>query len=286
MSSREAASKRSLDPKRLHFGRLVLEILVIALCLAWLSPFYLLIVSTFKSTSEIAMSPFSFPTSFEADAFGKAWEQMGPYFKNSAVVSCVSVVLSVFLSSLAAYAFARLRFIGSQALYFFILAGVMLPVQVALVPLYRLLSRFGLISTYRGLISLYVAYTIPFGIFILTGFFRSIPREIEEAAMIDGCSAFEIYGRIVVPLAAPALATMVILEFIWFWNEYIFALTFIQKAAIRTVTLGVMVMAGGTFQVDFSLLTAGVLLSVVPTILVYIFFQKYLIRGLTAGAIK
>jgi raffinose/stachyose/melibiose transport system permease protein len=104
--------------------------------------------------------------------------------------------------------------------------------------------------------------------------------------MIDGCSAFGIYWRIVVPLAAPALATMIILEFIWFWNEYIFALTFIQKAAIRTVTLGVMVMAGGTFQTDFGMLTAGVLISVVPTVLVYILFQKYLIRGLTAGAIK
>jgi raffinose/stachyose/melibiose transport system permease protein len=194
-------------------------------------------------------------------------------------------MISVFLSSLAAYAFSRLHFFGRHPLYFFILAGVMLPLQVTLVPLYRMLSELQLLSTYQGIIALYVAYTIPFGIFILTGFFKSIPIEIEEAAMIDGCSRFQTYWRIVIPLAAPGLATMVILEFIWFWNEYLFALTFIQKETIRTVTLGVMVMAG-TFQLDFSLLTAGTLISVIPTILIYLFFQKYLIRGLTAGAIK
>ncbi len=286
MSARSIQSNQWSALKRLRPNRLLLEILVIAFCLIWLSPFYLLIVSTFKSTPEIAMNPFSFPTSFGTNAFAKAWDHMGAYFKNSAIISGGSVLLSVFLSSLAAYAFSRLRFIGNQVLYFLILAGVMLPVQVTMVPLYRLLNQFNLISTYWGLIILYVAYTIPFGVFILTGFFKSIPHEIEEAAMIDGCSAFGIYWRIVVPLAAPALATMIILEFIWFWNEYIFALTFIQKAAIRTVTLGIMVMAGGTFQTDFGMLTAGVLISVVPTILVYILFQKYLIRGLTAGAIK
>ena len=272
--------------RRLVFRRL-LEILVIVICLAWLSPFYLLVVSAFKSMPEIAANPFSFPTSFETTAFIKAWQQshLGEYFKNSAFISIVAVIFSVFLSSMAAYAFARLRFIGSQVLYFLILAGVMLPVQVTLVPLYRLLSHLNLVSTYWGIIILYVAYTIPSGVFILTGFFRSIPREIEEAAVLDGCSAFEIYWRIVLPLGAPGVATLVILQFIWFWNEYLFALTFIQKEALRTVTVGVMVMAG-TFQFDFSLLTAGVLISVVPTILIYVFFQRYLIRGLTAGAVK
>ena len=260
---------------------------MILICLAWLSPFYLLIVSAFKSMPEIASNPFSFPTSFKTTAFVKAWQQshLGEYFKNSAFISIVSVLISVFLSSMAAYAFSRLRFIGSQVLYFLMLAGVMLPIQVTLVPLYRLLSNLDLVSTYWGVILLYIAYTIPSGVFILTGFFRSIPREIEEAAVLDGCSAFGIYWRIVLPLGAPGVATLVILQFIWFWNEYLFALTFIQKEALRTVTLGVMVMAG-TFQFDFSLLTAGVLISVVPTILIYIFFQRYLIRGLTAGAVK
>lgn len=282
-----ASKRKRFSLNRWRLGRLVLEGLVILVCLIWLSPFYLLFVSTFKSMPEIAMNPFSFPTSFDLGAYAKAWKQshLGEYFRNSAFISCMSVLLSVSLSSLTAYAFSRLRFIGNRVLYFFFLAGVMLPVQVALVPLYRLLNRMDLISTYWGIVVLYVAFTIPSGIFILTGFFKAIPHEIEEAALIDGCSAFEIYWRIVLPLAKPALATIVILEFIWFWNEYLFALTFIQKEAVRTVTLGVMVMAG-TFQLDFSLLTAGTLISVVPTILIYIFFQKYLIRGLTAGAIK
>ena len=185
-------------------------------------------------------------------------------------------MLSVFLSSMAAYAFAGCASSAPSALLSHPGwrhatgpgdAGAALPVAQPL----------DLVSTYWGIIILYVAYTIPSGVFILTGFFKSIPREIEEAAVLDGCSAFGIYWRIVLPLGAPGVATLVILQFIWFWNEYLFALTFIQKEALRTVTLGVMVMAG-TFQFDFSLLTAGVLISVVPTILIYIFFQRYLSR--------
>ncbi len=281
------ASLRGFSLKRIHLGRLALELLVIGICLAWLSPFYLLIVSSFKSMAATASNPFSFPTSFAFSAYAKAWNQshIGAYFKNSLIISVTSVILSVFLSSLAAYAFARLRFIGRQVLFFLFLAGVMLPLQATLVPLYRLLSRLGLISTYWGMIVLYVAFTIPFGIFLLTGFFRSIPYEIEEAAMIDGCSRFEMYWRIALPLAAPGLATIAILEFIWFWNEYLLALTFIQKESIRTVTMGVMVMSG-TFQLDFSKLTAGTLISLVPIVIFYMLFQRYFIRGLTAGALK
>ena len=283
----EPTPSRRVSWPRLRPGRLALEILVLLLCLAWLSPFYLLIVNTFKTMPQITASPLTLPETIRFDAYLRAWKEahLGDYYKNSIIISAVSVVLSVSVSSLAAYAFARLRFLGRQALFFFLLAGVMLPLQVALVPLYRLLDGMTLLSTYQGMIALYVAFTIPFGVFILTGFYKSIPLEIEEAALIDGCGWFQSYWRIVIPLAAPGLVTMIILEFIWFWNEYLVALTMIQKEAMRTVMLGVMVMAN-TFQLDFSLLTAGIVIAVVPPILVYAFFQKYLIRGLTAGALK
>jgi ABC-type glycerol-3-phosphate transport system permease component len=282
-----AVPRRRPPWTRARSGRLALEILVLLLCLAWLSPFYLLTVNTFKTMREITTSPVSLPEAFSFDAYARAWNDanLGSYYKNSLIISAISVTLSVSISSLAAYAFSRLRFPGRQPLFFFLLAGVMLPLQIALVPLYRLLNGLDLLSTYPGIIALYVAFTIPFGVFILTGFFRSIPVEIEEAALIDGCGWFQSYWRIVMPLAAPGLVTMVILEFIWFWNEYLVALTMIQKEAVRTVMLGVMLMAN-TYQLDFSLLTAGIVIAVVPPILVYVFFQKYLIRGLTAGAIK
>jgi len=273
--------------RRIRPGRVALELGVVLLCLAWLSPFYLLVVNTFKTMPEISASPIKLPESPRLDAYSRAWKEarLGEYYKNSLIIASVSVVVSVGVASLAAYAFSRMRFPGKQALFFFLLAGVMLPLQVVLVPLYRLLSGLDMLSSYRGMIALYVAFTIPFGVFILTGFYRSVPVEIEEAAHIDGCSWFQAYWRIAIPLAAPGLVTMVILEFIWFWNEYLVALTFIQKEAMRTVMLGVMVMAN-TFQLDFSKLTAGIVVSVLPPILVYIFFQKYLIRGLTAGALK
>ena len=273
--------------RRIRPGRVALELLVVLLCLAWLSPFYLLVINTFKTMPEISAGPISLPESLRLDAYTRAWKEahLGDYYKNSLIIASVSVVISVGVSSLAAYAFSRMRFVGKQALFFFLLAGVMLPLQVVLVPLYRLLSGLDMLSSYRGMIALYVAFTIPFGVFILTGFFKSVPVEIEEAALIDGCSWFQAYRRIALPLAAPGLVTMIILEFIWFWNEYLVALTFIQKEAMRTVMLGVMVMAN-TFQLDFSKLTAGIVISVVPPIVVYIFFQRYLIRGLTAGALK
>ncbi len=273
--------------RRIRPGRVALELLVVLLCLAWLSPFYLLVVNTFKTMPEISAGPISLPDSLRLDAYARVWKEahLGDYYKNSLIIASVSVVISVGVSSLAAYAFSRMRFVGKQALFFFLLAGVMLPLQVVLVPLYRLLSGLDMLSSYRGMIALYVAFTIPFGVFILTGFFKSVPVEIEEAALIDGCSWFQAYRRIALPLAAPGLVTMIILEFIWFWNEYLVALTFIQKEAMRTVMLGVMVMAN-TFQLDFSKLTAGIVVSVIPPIVVYIFFQRYLIRGLTAGALK
>ena len=285
--NKDVTPRRRIPWTRGRSGRLVLEVLVLFLCLAWLSPFYLLTVNTFKNMREITKSPVSLPQRISFDAYSRAWNEanLGSYYKNSVIISSVSVVLSVSISSLAAYAFSRLRFPGKQPLFFFLLAGVMLPLQIALVPLYRLLNSLDLLSSYVGMIALYVAFTVPFGIFILTGFYKSIPVEIEDAAMIDGCGWFQAYWRIVIPLAAPGLVTMVILEFIWFWNEYLVALTMIQKEAVRTVMLGVMVMAN-TYQLDFSLLTAGIVIAVVPPILVYVFFQKYLIRGLTAGAIK
>jgi raffinose/stachyose/melibiose transport system permease protein len=278
--------RRSLM-RRLRPGRLGLELLVTLVCLAWLSPFYLLIVNTLKTMPEITASPIALPDKLDLSAYSRAWNQahLGEYYKNSVIIAAAAVVLSVGVSSLAAYAFARLRFFGKQPLFFLILAGVMLPLQVVLVPLYRLLSSLDLLSTYQGMIALYVAFTVPFGIFVLTGFFRSIPTEIEEAARIDGCSRLQSYWHIALRLAAPGLVTMIILEVIWFWNEYLVALTFVQKESMRTVMLGVMVMAN-TFQLDFALLTAGIVIAVVPPILVYFFFQKYLIRGLTAGALK
>lgn len=282
-----AVPRRRTRWTRARSGRLALELLVLVVCLAWLSPFYLLIVNTFKTMPQITSSPVSLPETISFDAYVRAWNEanLGSYYKNSLIITAVSVVFSVSISSLAAYAFARLRFPGRLPLFFFLLAGVMLPLQIALVPLYRLLNGMEMLSTYQGIIALYVAFTIPFGVFILTGFYKSIPVEIEEAALIDGCGWFQSYWRIVIPLAAPGLVTLVILEFIWFWNEYLVALTMIQKEAIRTVTLGVMLMAN-TYQLDFSLLTAGIVIAVVPPILVFIFFQRYLIRGLTAGAIK
>ena len=284
----ESATRQRRNPvRRLRPSRLGLELLVTLMCLAWLSPFYLLVVNTLKTMPEISASPIALPDKLDFSAYARAWNQahLGEYYKNSVIIAAVSVVLSVGVSSLAAYAFARLRFFGKGPLFFFMLAGVMLPLQVVLVPLYRLLSSLELRSTYQGMIALYVAFTVPFGIFVLTGFFKSIPDEIEEAARIDGCSWLQSYWRIALPLAAPGLVTMIILEFIWFWNEYLVALTFIQKESMRTVMLGVMVMAN-TFQLDFALLTAGIVIAVVPPILVYFFFQKYLIRGLTAGALK
>jgi len=209
----------------------------------------------------------------------------GRFLLNSCIVALTSTVVCVFLAVLASYAFARLRFPGHRVLFLAILIVAMIPLITVIVPLYVLVRGLGLLNTYAGLIGPYITWSLPVAIFILTAFFREIPRDLEEAAAIDGCSRVGALFRIIAPLAAPGLATAGIIVFVNTWNEFLVALTLTSSTEMRTITVGIALFRG-EFTFPWGVISAAVLLATVPVVVLILLGQRLVVRGLTAGAVK
>lgn len=226
------------------------------------------------------------PESIAWDNFINAFTKgrLFTYMKNDLIVSGLKVPLGIFVEALAAFALTRLKLRNRTGIFIFFLIGMMLPMQTALVPINVIFSKIGLLNTYFGLFYVYVGFGISFGILILRGFFNGIPRDIDEAAYIDGCNKWQLFTRIIIPIAKPAIATLVITDFLSTWNEYLLASIIINDNAKKTVPVGIMTFVGehGT---DYGYLCAGVLLSVIPVIIVYLIFQRYFVEGMS-GAVK
>ena len=205
---------------------------------------------------------------------------MGKYFINSFIVVTLSLLVLLALASLAGYVLGRKFFRGRQALSLIFLGGLLIPGQVTLIPLFSLFSRLNLVNSFIPLILLNVAFGLPFSILVFTQFFRQIERDIEDAAKIDGSSDLTFFWRVLIPLSGPAIATVGVLQFMWMWNDLLFALTFIHREGLRTVPLGLLGLKG-RYTMEFDTVSAGALLSLLPILIAYILFQRYLIRGLT-----
>jgi raffinose/stachyose/melibiose transport system permease protein len=211
--------------------------------------------------------------------------RFGRYYLNSVVVCGTSVLVACLVSAAAAYAFARMRFRGKEALFLLFLAGMVIPVHVTLVPLHGLMSRVGLLNTVGALIGPYVAFALPVSVLILRTFFEALPREMEEAARLDGCGAFRTFWYVALPLSAPALATVFIFNFVHMWNEFAFALT-LNSDASATLPVGIWkVAAAGPFADDLGAVSAGLVVGVLPGLVVYFLAQRHIVRGMTAGAL-
>ncbi|MGG1312457.1 carbohydrate ABC transporter permease [Cohnella laeviribosi] len=260
---------------------------LIVLAVIFLVPIVFIAFTALKSRSDLLTSPFyALPEKFQWGNFAKAWNQgkMGMYMKNTALISVIKVPLGILVEALAAFALTRLNFKWSNAMFAFFLIGMMIPMQATLVPLNIFLNKTHLVSTYPGIILIYIGFGIPFGILILRGFFRTIPKEIDEAALIDGCGDIGKFFRVILPLSMPAIATLVILDFMATWNEFLLAQIFITKDSMRTITTGLLSFRG-EHSTDYTLMNAGVLLSIIPILVVYLLFQKYFVSGLT-GSVK
>ena len=207
------------------------------------------------------------------------------YIANSALVTACAVAITLAAAALAGFAFARLRSRGARVLFFVLLAGMMVPVHIVLVPLLKLFGMTGLYDTQVGLVACYVAVSLPVSVFVLKGFFEGLPRELEEAARIDGCSEAEVFWHVALPMARPALAVVVVFNTIALWDEFVFALTLLKSDDLKTIPLGMFSFAG-EHGVNVPLTCAALSFSVLPMLLVYVFAQKHIIRGLTAGAVK
>ncbi|KIL42509.1 sugar ABC transporter permease [Gordoniibacillus kamchatkensis] len=252
-----------------------------------LYPIFLMLVSSLKTNIQILKNPVALPTKLSFAAYEKLWKQIpfGSYLTNSILVSVLAVLLILLLGVFASYYIARYQFRWNGALYFFFLLGMMIPIKLGIVPLFMLMKNLGLLNNMGSLLSIYTAIGLPISILILTGFFRTLPRELEEAARIDGCADFGVIRHVLVPLMRPALGTVMIINFITVWNDFFFPLIFIQDDAKKTIPVGMMSLFG-QYSADWSMLFAGLTLASLPMLILFILASRQFMDGMTAGAVK
>ncbi|MET4561133.1 raffinose/stachyose/melibiose transport system permease protein [Lysinibacillus parviboronicapiens] len=262
-------------------------IVVFTMATISLYPILLMMLSSFKTSVEIYKNPLGLPTSFSLDTYRTLLSKIPftTYFMNSVFVSIVSVVLIVIICSLASFYIARFKFSWNNALFFIFLLGMMIPIKLGIVPLFILMRDLGLINSLWSLVFMNIATGIPLTMLILTGFFRTMPYELEEAARIDGAGNLRVLWHVVLPLMRPALGTVVIINFIAAWNDFFFPLIFITDKVKRTIPVGMMSLFG-EHSADWGSLFAGLTLASLPMIVLFFIASKQFMEGLTAGAVK
>lgn len=262
-------------------------LLLVFFALIFVYPLVLMIISAFKSTREIFADPFGLPTVWRFENFATVWgkARFNMYFVNSIMVTLISTVLVLVLSSLAAFALSRYKFRLNSLLYMFFLAGIMIPIRLGILPLFVLMRNLDLLNTHWSLILTYVSSGMPMSVFLLTGFFKTIPKDLEYSARIDGCSDLQIFYQIMLPLVRPGLATVALVNSIPWWNDFFFPLLYIQTDRLKTIPLG-MTLFFGQYMTDWSLLFAGMVIASIPLLMMYLTMSKQFISGLTAGALK
>ncbi|UQZ83435.1 Trehalose transport system permease protein SugB [Paenibacillus konkukensis] len=273
--------------KSAAWTRGLINALLALYALGTLYPLIWLFMSAFKSNEEFYSQPFALPAEWHWDNFGRAWKvsAMGVSLVNSTIVTVVSLALTLILGALAAYALARFEFKLKPMMMGLFLLGMLIPIHSTLVPLFIIMKKVGLLDTYGALILPYTAFELPLAIFVAAAYLTSVPKEIEEAALMDGTGYWGIFVRIMLPLSIPALSTVAILAFLRFWNDFAFALVFISKPALKTLPLSLSVFATG-YATDYKLTMAALSIAVLPTIIVFLLFQEQIMKGMTAGAVK
>jgi ABC-type glycerol-3-phosphate transport system permease component len=259
-------------------------------CISSIFALLWLLVSSVKSNRDLfSGNLWGFPRQIVLNNYSKAWElvHLRDYLVNSLILVPIVVLLVLIVCAPASYALAKIRFRHSNKLLNFFILGMGIPGQLLLIPVYLQLSTLGLTNSLLGLGIEYVSLSIPFSIFLLYGFFKSFPSELEEASAIDGCKPLYNFIRIVVPLSTPGLITVSIYNFIGIWNEYLFALILIRDQSLRTLSLGVYSMQNSLqYMGDWTTLFAGSIIATVPVLVIYLFMSERIMQGLTAGALK
>lgn len=262
-------------------GTLLVYVLIIVV------PLTVVLFGSFKTSAQLYQGPFSPPTSPTLENYLTLLtpEYLGMPFINSIIVTSVALVLGVFISSLAAYAIARIPGWRGWLIFGFLVIGISVPAQAIMIPLYVMFSRMGLLNSLVGLILIEIVNAIPVGVFILGGFMRTLPRELYEASSVDGSGPWRTYQSIVMPLSAPAIAATMIFLFVILWNDLLYPLLFISNPDLKTLPLALLSFQG-EFETNYPAMFAGVILASAPVVLAYVFLQRYFVAGMTAGASK
>ena len=250
-------------------------------------PFLWAAMMSLRTTTEISRAPFAWPSPAHWEKFGQAWfnSSYSVYFSNSLVVVSAAVLAVTLIGSMTAHALARYRFRGNRLLYFVLFSTIIFPPQITIIALFQILVQYGLYNSKLGLVLVYISIQLPLTVYILESFFARIPGELFDAARMDGYSEWAIFWRVALPVARPAVATTVILNFILLWNEFLYAVVLITDDANRTLPLGIQRFMGDQLE-DIGMVATGLMIAIVPVIVLYAFFSERLIQGMTAGAVK
>lgn len=266
-------------------SHVALSIWVVIIC----APLLWVLMSSFKTTQQIFGSPFTLPTSLNFDNYVSAWTtaSIGTYFFNTVIVVASALVIVMLLGAMCAYYLARYEFRGSKIIYYLMLAGLTFPIFLAVVPLFQTLRSIGLLNTFPGLIITYVAFALPFTVFFLYAFFRTLPKEVAEAAMIDGAGPWRIFFTIMLPMARPGMASVAIFNFLGLWNQFLLPIALNTNSAHYVLSQGMASFASQAgYSVNFGALFAAVVITVLPVLVTYIIFQRQLQGSVSPGLLK
>ncbi|WP_321386851.1 carbohydrate ABC transporter permease [uncultured Enterococcus sp.] len=265
---------------------LEIKIVGLLLVLVWLYPFYLIVINSFKTKSEIFKNTLNVPEQFTLENYPVAFEKLD-FFKsamNSVLITAVSLFVIVICTSMAAYALSRNKSKLSDRLYFVIAIGLLIPFQAIMIPLVSSFGKANMLNR-PGLVIMYLGLASSMAIFLYFGALRGIPQSLDEAATIDGASRFQIYWHIILPLLKPTTVTVIVLNSIWFWNDYLLPSLVINKEGMYTIPLK-MFYFFGQYSKQWHLALAALFIAIIPIIILYVFLQKYIIKGISDGAVK
>ncbi len=272
-------------------SRWPLHVILIVTALLWMTPSIGLLISSFRPATDIASSgwwtAFQTPFEFTLDNYSDVLSQnrMGQSFLNSLIITIPGTVVPIMVAAFAAYAFAWMRFPGRNALFIFVVALLVVPVQMTLIPVLRLLTDLNMAGTFPAIWLAHTGYGLPFAIFLLRNFFGALPKELMESARLDGASNMRIFFRLVLPLSVPAIASLAIFQFLWVWNDLLVAMIYLQNPELAPMTLTINNLVS-SFGTEWQLLTAAAFISMALPLVVFFALQRYFVEGILAGSVK
>lgn len=273
---------------RIRPGKIVLQIFMTVLALLFLTPIFIIINYSFKTKKELYLnSPLSLPESLNFDNYVKAFDKLDlvTTFGNTLFYTVISVFLLAVLCGVTAWAIARCKRKFFKFCYVYFIVGILIPYQALFLPIYIIGFNLHLTNTRYGIIFMYVATGISFGVFLMNSFMSTVPLELEEAARIDGCSVYRTYFSVVLPLLRPAMATLVIMQAFQIWNDYLLASLYVSKNDLKTLTVSIQSLFSAQSN-DYTTAMAAIVISVLPIVILFLALQKYFIKGMTVGAVK
>lgn len=273
--------------KKLKVSQVLIFIFLIALVVIYIAPLLWIIIVSLKTNTELTLDPFGIPKELHWENFKIAWEKayLGVALKNSVIVCSVTLVISLLAGSMAAFAIGRMRWKFSGAMMTYFLIGMMIPVHCVLIPLYVQFSKIGMTNSLISIIIPYVTFSLPITIYIMVGFFRSMPGELFEAACIDGCNIYRCFFTIALPLSKTGLFVTGLMTFVGNWNELLLALVFISDKMKKTLPVTLSYFAG-PYKTNYVQMFAAILIAIAPNVIVYCIFSNQIVEGLTVGAVK